>query len=369
MVLYVVFIQWVPIANWLSRRFPVLKTRSQLEILYDGHCPLCIRTMTFVRYFDWFGAVCYGDFNADWGAIHRKYPGLSFQAALSWYDTGYANYAQDAVSWAENSPLWQINQDPNGLAGGWIDWIEVSPQAGRIEDWWFRFIDTSFYYIAALTGGYDFNSYWKLNLDLPWYQNTTPYNSTGAATAQMILNYIRIGAGASILTQGQIYEYAKNPAPYSGELNAVEMDKALGHFDPYDNLVSNWADSYDALSDGNPYQGYNYTIDAYDPNADSNAINKYLREYKPLDFLFESYDLGMISTRTIQKVVGEASNRANIRKDVTAHSLRHSFATHLLEQGVNLRYIQALLGHARLETTQIYTKVAVNKFNEIDDLL
>lgn len=97
--------------------------------------------------------------------------------------------------------------------------------------------------------------------------------------------------------------------------------------------------------------------------------DKYLREFNPLEYLFESYDLGRISTRAIQKVVSEASNRADIRKNVTAHSLRHSFATHLLEQGVNLRYIQALLGHARLETTQVYTKVAVNNFNEINDLL
>ncbi len=98
-------------------------------------------------------------------------------------------------------------------------------------------------------------------------------------------------------------------------------------------------------------------------------ISKYLSEYKPLKYLFENYELDKINIRSVQKTIKDAANRAGTNKEVSAHSLRHSFATHLLEQGVNLRYIQSLLGHARLETTQIYTKVAVNNFSEIDDLL
>lgn len=96
---------------------------------------------------------------------------------------------------------------------------------------------------------------------------------------------------------------------------------------------------------------------------------KYLIEYRPLKYLFENYDVEKINVRSVQKVIKDASSKAGISKEVSAHSLRHSFATHLLEQGVNLRYIQSLLGHARLETTQIYTKVAINNFNEIKDLL
>jgi integrase/recombinase XerD len=101
-----------------------------------------------------------------------------------------------------------------------------------------------------------------------------------------------------------------------------------------------------------------------------NNVNKYLLEYQPLVYLFESHEAGnKISVRTAQKVVETAAAKAGIRGNIGAHTLRHSFATHLLEQGVGIRYIQELLGHARLETTQIYTKVAVNKFNEINDLL
>lgn len=99
-------------------------------------------------------------------------------------------------------------------------------------------------------------------------------------------------------------------------------------------------------------------------------INKYLVEYQPLVYLFEGYETGAkINIRSAQKVVVNSAFRAGIKKEVSAHSLRHSFATHLLEQGTNIRYIQSLLGHVRLETTQIYTKVASNKFNEINDLL
>lgn len=99
-------------------------------------------------------------------------------------------------------------------------------------------------------------------------------------------------------------------------------------------------------------------------------IDQYLLEYQPLEYVFESYEPGKkISTRTVQLAVVEAGQKAGIKKTIGPHTLRHSFATHMLENGVNLRYIQSMLGHARLETTQIYTKVATNKFNEIEDLL
>lgn len=87
----------------------------------------------------------------------RKYPGLSFQASLCWFvDTGHTSHADAAINWAENSGLWQTTSDLNGITGGWIDWIEVSPETGKRADWWLRFIDTSFYAIASWDGGYNF---------------------------------------------------------------------------------------------------------------------------------------------------------------------------------------------------------------------
>ena len=65
-----------------------------------------------------------------------------------------------------------------------------------------------------------------------------------------------------------------------------------------------------------------------------------------------------ISTRQLHRVVVEAARAAEITKRVCPHTLRHSFATHLLEDGVDIRIIQALLGHAKLENTAFYTKVA-----------
>lgn len=75
------------------------------------------------------------------------------------------------------------------------------------------------------------------------------------------------------------------------------------------------------------------------------------------DFVFSSERGGKLTARTAQKVFESALNKAGIKKDATFHSLRHSFATHLLENGVDIRYLQELLGHQNIRTTQQYTKV------------
>lgn len=75
------------------------------------------------------------------------------------------------------------------------------------------------------------------------------------------------------------------------------------------------------------------------------------------DYVFESERGGRLTERTAQKIFENALKKAEIKKEATFHSLRHSFATHLLENGVDVRYVQELLGHANIRTTQLYTKV------------
>ena len=78
---------------------------------------------------------------------------------------------------------------------------------------------------------------------------------------------------------------------------------------------------------------------------------------------------GKYSVKSVQKVLENTAKRSKINRKVTPHMLRHSFATHLLENGTDLRYIQSLLGHARLETTQIYTRVAKHNIKNIKNPL
>ena len=72
-----------------------------------------------------------------------------------------------------------------------------------------------------------------------------------------------------------------------------------------------------------------------------------------------------LSTRQLNRAVHEAAEAAHIDKRVSMHSLRHSFATHLLEQRENIRTIQVLLGHKKLETTALYTHVATETLRKV----
>ena len=88
------------------------------------------------------------------------------------------------------------------------------------------------------------------------------------------------------------------------------------------------------------------------------GIAQYISAEHPLKYLFEGNTEQGMSQRGTQWVVGEAVKRAGVRKEVHTHTLRHSYATHLLEQGVNILTIKDLLGHAFIETTMVYLHIA-----------
>jgi len=94
-------------------------------------------------------------------------------------------------------------------------------------------------------------------------------------------------------------------------------------------------------------------------------LRLYYKEWKPKVYLFEGVQGNQYTATSILKIIKNAAKKGGIRKNITPHMLRHSFATHLLENGTDLRYIQVLLGHNSSRTTEVYTQVAINNIKAI----
>jgi site-specific recombinase XerD len=111
--------------------------------------------------------------------------------------------------------------------------------------------------------------------------------------------------------------------------------------------------------------------DRYISLADSflPLLSNYYHSYKPKTYFVEGQNKGKYSAESVRQFLRKSCAKAKIKKPVTPHTLRHSYATHLLENGVDIRYIQSLLGHAKPETTMIYTHVKRKDLMEIQNPL
>jgi integrase/recombinase XerD len=101
----------------------------------------------------------------------------------------------------------------------------------------------------------------------------------------------------------------------------------------------------------------------------ASMIRTYLLEYKPNQYLFNGNHSLRYTETSIRKVLERAAKKAGMQRKVWPHLLRHSYATHMLENGVNLRYVQELLGHSSINTTQIYMHIARNNLSQLSNPL
>ena len=108
------------------------------------------------------------------------------------------------------------------------------------------------------------------------------------------------------------------------------------------------------------------------PKSLLNDLSDYYMAFKPKDYLFEGQNGGPYSIKSIQQLTKKYARKAAINKEVTPHKLRHSYATHQLEKGINIRYLQELLGHHSMKSTEVYipiSKVTEGKLaNPLDQL-
>jgi len=94
-------------------------------------------------------------------------------------------------------------------------------------------------------------------------------------------------------------------------------------------------------------------------------LREYYKGYKPKEYLFEGQTEKYYSTRSIQSILKSAISKTKIKKKISVHSLRHSYATHLLEQGTDISLIQKLLGHKDIKTTLLYTQISQSQISKI----
>ncbi len=94
-------------------------------------------------------------------------------------------------------------------------------------------------------------------------------------------------------------------------------------------------------------------------------LQKYIKKYQITNYLFLGWNKQSMKPRNVQKIVSNLAKKAGIKKKVTPHKLRHSFATHLLASGTSIRVIQELLGHSKLQTTEIYTHISTEQLKKV----
>lgn len=99
------------------------------------------------------------------------------------------------------------------------------------------------------------------------------------------------------------------------------------------------------------------------------TLRAYFKKFRPKEYLFEGQNGGAYSTTSLRSVFSKAVKNSGVKKKITLHALRHSFATHLLEAGVDIRYIQVLLGHNSSRTTEIYTHITHKGWEKIQSPL